>query len=108
MRLAALEGGKACLAREFLHLNVRACLLVVKRQLTVDFVTANQRSTAPLAYGCMIPRSRKMMTQSSLYSRVVVSLLALALSGLANIGTAAAQDITGGASVFLASAEVEA
>src|SRR5216684_7306292 len=55
----------------------------------------------------MLPRSRKMMTQPSLYSRVAVSLLALALSGFVDIASRA-QDITGGASVFLASAEVEA
>src|SRR5713101_6692852 len=48
-----------------------------------------------------------MMTQPSLYSRVAVSLLALALSGVADIASRA-QDIAGGASVFLASAEVEA
>src|SRR5205814_3481310 len=48
-----------------------------------------------------------MMTQPSLYSRVAVSLLALVLSGFVNLASRA-QDITGGASVFLASAEVEA
>src|ERR1700693_799893 len=48
-----------------------------------------------------------MMTQPSLCSRVAVSLLALALSGVADIASRA-QDIRGGASVFVASAEVEA
>src|SRR6266705_6422694 len=48
-----------------------------------------------------------MITQPSLYSRVAVSLLALALSGFVNLA-GRAQDIAGGASVFLASAEVEA
>src|SRR5882762_1113197 len=55
----------------------------------------------------MIPRSREMMTQPSLYSRLAVSLLALALSGFVEIASRA-QDLAGGASVFLASAEVEA
>src|SRR5258707_8286064 len=48
-----------------------------------------------------------MMTQPSIYSRVAVSLVALALSGLVNFASRA-QDITGGASVFVATAEVEA
>jgi hypothetical protein len=49
-----------------------------------------------------------MITKSSPYSRVVVGTLALALSGFFNATTAFAQDISGGASVVLASADVEA
>src|SRR6266852_9631283 len=48
-----------------------------------------------------------MMTQPSLCSRITVSLLAVVLSGFVDM-TARAQDIAGGASVFMASAEVEA
>src|SRR5258708_482303 len=55
----------------------------------------------------MLPRRRKMMTRPLLYSRITVSLLALALSGFLDVASRA-QDIAGGASVFLASAEVEA
>src|SRR5437773_6433654 len=49
-----------------------------------------------------------MITKFSLYSRIVASSLALVVSGFVNTGAACAQDISGGASVVLASADVEA
>src|SRR6266498_2197918 len=49
-----------------------------------------------------------MITKSSLCSRVVVVTLALVLSGFFNAAAIFAQDITGGASVVNASADVEA
>jgi Flp pilus assembly protein TadD len=49
-----------------------------------------------------------MINRSSLHSRIVVSALALAMSGFINTGAACAQDISGGASVVLANADVEA
>src|ERR1700746_1694041 len=49
-----------------------------------------------------------MITKTSLYSRIVVSVLVLAVSGFIDTGAAFAQDISGGASVVLASADVEA
>ena len=49
-----------------------------------------------------------MITKSSLCSRVVGATLALALSGFTDAGATLAQDISGGAGVLLASADVEA
>src|SRR5450759_3311212 len=49
-----------------------------------------------------------MITKPSLCSNVVVSTLVLALSGFIHTGASFAQDISGGASVVLASADVEA
>src|SRR3982074_1241702 len=48
------------------------------------------------------------MIRPSLYSRIVVSTLALSLSGFVYTGASFAQDISGGANVLLASADVEA
>src|SRR5437016_2398074 len=48
------------------------------------------------------------MTQPSLCSRIATSILALALVSLGNAKALNAQDISGGASVLLASADVEA
>src|SRR6267143_1162198 len=48
------------------------------------------------------------MNRPSLYSRVVVSTLVLSLSGFVHTGASFAQDISGGANVLLASADVEA
>src|ERR1700704_4410336 len=44
----------------------------------------------------------------SLYSRIVVSVVVLSLSGFVHTGASFAQDISGGANVLLASADVEA
>src|SRR5262245_14947078 len=49
-----------------------------------------------------------MKFQPSLYSRVVVSSLVLALSGFFDCGAILAQDISGGSSMMTASADVEA
>ena len=48
------------------------------------------------------------MIRNSLYFRVVVSTLVLSLSGFVHAAASFAQDISGGANVLLASADVEA
>src|SRR5438552_448088 len=48
------------------------------------------------------------MIQPSLYSRITTLILTFVLSGFGNFATMRAQDISGGASVLLASVDVEA
>src|SRR5207244_11771229 len=49
-----------------------------------------------------------MITQTSTYARAIVLMVTVALSGFTNAAVSVAQDIGGGASVLIASADVEA